>query len=192
MTAALLFRPLQQLQAAPLLQRNQVRFLDSHSGTGGGIPGVGGARGLVEVVVDRLVEGLSRGDFDPDSGALGASGGSAGGAGEAGGGVSPMRGGGGAVSYDYDQVPRSVDIDAFRRALASALTEHAGAAGGKADAGGAAMAERLQAAGPEERRALAEEVARKVPDQDLIQMLSKDPVPVVRSRLAGMLERGGF
>ncbi len=47
LAAALLLRPLQQLQAAPLLQLNQVRFLDSHSGTGGGIPGVGGARGLV-------------------------------------------------------------------------------------------------------------------------------------------------
>ncbi len=66
--------------------------------------------------MDRLVERLSRGDFDPDSGALGASGGSAGGAGEAGGGISPMRGGGGAVSYDYDQVPRWAEYGRIRPA----------------------------------------------------------------------------
>ncbi|GLC41308.1 hypothetical protein PLESTB_001077000 [Pleodorina starrii] len=155
---------------------------------------------LIDSVLDRIVDRLARGDFAPGQDPLASSAGSAGGAGEAGGGDRPVPRaaraggvGGGVVTYDYEAVPRSIDIDAVRRALTSALTEHVGAAGG----GGAAMqademTRKLLSASPSERQALAEQVANKVADKDLHKLLSEEPVPVVRSRLAGMLERGGF
>ncbi|PNH02670.1 hypothetical protein TSOC_011343 [Tetrabaena socialis] len=144
----------------------------------------GGPGRLVESVVERLVDRLSRGEFAPGAGPLpplsSSAGGSAGSAGEGGGGS----GRGGAVSYDFDIVPRPIDIEAFRRALAAALTEHAGAVGGAggAGSGGGAAAWELQAAAP----------AQRLPESELSQLLAEEPVPVVRSRLAGLLSRSGF
>lgn len=71
-------------------------------------------------------------------------------------------GGSGFVTYDYEAVPRSIDIDAFRKALTSALTEHVGATGGGVMAlGGGDMARKLMDAAPSERIAIAEQVANK-------------------------------
>ncbi|KAG2439891.1 hypothetical protein HYH02_010521 [Chlamydomonas schloesseri] len=180
---------------------------------------------LIDGVVNRVVDRLSRGDFEPRLGPNTSSSGHAGGAGEAGGGGGAMDTGRGAVTYDYEAVPRSIDIDAFRRALSSALTEHAGAVGapptnssggagagvtaaataaargqvgaaaGGSTAGAAAaheLATRLVEAGPQERQMLADRVAHTVTSEEMGRMLAEEPLPVVRSRLADMLGRGGF
>ncbi|GIL58576.1 hypothetical protein Vafri_13520, partial [Volvox africanus] len=156
---------------------------------------------LIDGVLDRIVDRLTRGEFVPGQDPMAGAAGSAGSAGEAGGGERPVPraaeaggGGSGFVMYDYEAVPRSIDIDAFRRALTSALTEHVGAAGGGAVFAhdGGEITRRLMAASPSERQAIAEQVASKVTDKDVHRLLSDEPVPVVRSRLAGMLERSGF
>ncbi|KAG2443907.1 hypothetical protein HXX76_002247 [Chlamydomonas incerta] len=203
--------PLPQLEAAP-----------GGRGLAGSAPGghtederLQRASRLIDGVVDRVVGRLSRGDFEPRLGPLTSDSGHAG---EAGGG-----GAAGAVTYDYEAVPRAIDIDAFRRALSSALTEHAGAVmppgvsgggsggmaaagpghegmadgggGSSGTAGGAAaheLAQRLVEAAPGERRVLADRVAHTVSNDEVGRMLAEEPLPVVRSRLADMLGRGGF
>ncbi|GIL95283.1 hypothetical protein Vretimale_1356 [Volvox reticuliferus] len=125
---------------------------------------------LIDGVLDRIVDRLTRGDFVPGQDPIASAAGSAGSAGEAGGGERPVPrapeagvGGRGFVTYDYEAVPRSIDIDAFRRALTTALTEHVGAAGGGVMVAhdGGEITRRLMAASPSERQAIAEQVASK-------------------------------
>ncbi|EFJ51212.1 hypothetical protein VOLCADRAFT_88066 [Volvox carteri f. nagariensis] len=180
---------------------------DSNPNQGRRIVGASGPPGkpaqIVDRVLDRIVDRLARGELAPGFDPLSSTAGSPGSAGEAGGGerqvpragVADSGGGGGFVTYDYEAVPRSIDIDAFRRALSSALTEHVGATGGGAGLamqGGGEMARRLMAASPTERQAIAEKVANDMADNGVEKLLSEEPVPVVRSRLAGMLQRSGF
>ncbi|GLI61212.1 hypothetical protein VaNZ11_003504, partial [Volvox africanus] len=122
---------------------------------------------LIDGVLDRIVDRLTRGEFVPGQDPMASAAGSAGSAGEAGGGERPVPraaeagvGGSGFVMYDYEAVPRSIDIDAFRRALTSVLTEHMGAAGGGAVMAhdGGEITRRLMVASPSERQAIAEQV----------------------------------
>ncbi|KXZ49457.1 hypothetical protein GPECTOR_21g683 [Gonium pectorale] len=148
---------------------------------------------LIDGVVDRVLDRFTRGEFDPKVGPIDSSAGGHGEAGGGGGAASSPRSGSGAVTYDYDAVPRSIDVDAFRRALSAALTESAGAGGG--GAGGTAgghLAQKLMRASPSERQAIVEETTKKVSEEEVSRLLAEEPIGVVRSRLASMLERSGY
>ncbi|KAG2497968.1 hypothetical protein HYH03_004229 [Edaphochlamys debaryana] len=160
---------------------------------------------VVDRVAEMLVARLARGDFDPSSGSglEGSNAGAAGGAGEAGGGSPAFgaagRGGraSGAVEFDTS-VPRPLDIAAFQKALTQALTEHSGSSGtgsGSAATLRSETARQMREASPTEREALAEHVTSKImqhSSEEVARMLAEEPLPVVRSGLAALLERSGF